>query len=611
MRDPVLINFFENKDMKTYFLSLVVTFVIITAGIKSTAQDDGRKLLKQVARENLDAVYAISMYPRETRTIIFTATEYPEIIAKLSSMQKNSQEAFEQLVSSLSKDDQEKIWNLTRYDGLIEDLSAKDQMSADEINDVLYNYPVEIRQTAVEVRNDHDDLLVQIARMNATFNSDFDLLLAGYPAGVDSVFHEMIKMPEVLDLLFDHMQYTVVVGDYFKKNPERVLHKTDSINLVLTQKKEQESADWKQSLSEDPQVQEEFSAAAKDYAQENGYQPDDYNAPLTQDATNYPTNPYSWWYGYPSWYPYDYWVPYPYWYDWGFYFGPGGRVIFFGLPSAYFMEWFFYYPEHCYKYAELSSHYYNYYNRHRESMNHNTICHTVNGWRIRNKAVVTADWDKDKTGRVQRFREYGKMETERTKYNTKNPKEPVDQTVFVQKEQKKFPILARDVEQNQLIEKDKAHAVQEKAPEPVRTPPVKVPENYKIPVNEQGNTRKSDQHVEPRNTVIQKDPAPVQQQNTAPVPQPGNNVPKQRMENVNVQQRNSNPPKQTENTNQIRNAREYHQNTWNQIQPQSQPKPQPSAQPQQQQKTPPAKQQEHRQVQQPVKQNTPEGNKKK
>ena len=36
------------------------------------------------------AVDAIAMYPRETRMIIFKASEYPEVISKLNAMQKNS-----------------------------------------------------------------------------------------------------------------------------------------------------------------------------------------------------------------------------------------------------------------------------------------------------------------------------------------------------------------------------------------------------------------------------------------------------------------------------------------------------------------------------------------
>lgn len=596
--------------MKKICSGIVLMFVIGVTGIKCVAQDDGRDLLRQVVKENQEAVDAIAMYPTETRKIIFEATEYPEVIAKLNAMQMNSQGAFEKLISSFSKEEQDKIWNLTRFDGLISDLAADPKKSEDEINNILVNYPEEIRKTALEEGKNHYDLLAQIDKMNKSYNSDFELLLSGYSPEAINTFREMIKMPEVLDILFDHMQYTVVVGDYYKKNPERVLHKTDSLNLVLTQKNTQEANDWKQSMNDNPQIQEEYTQAAQEYAQENGYQPEDYNTPLTQDVTNYNTNPYNWWFGYPSWYPYDYWIPYPYWYDWGFYYGAGGRIVFFGLPSAYFMDWYFYYPQYCFRYPELSNHYYNYYDRHRESMNYNSISHSVNDWRNRNKDIVTADWDKDNSDRTKRFKEYGKMEMDRKNYNIKNPKKQIEPAAYLQKERKKYPLLSSDVSKKQVIQKDSKTKIDAQIiPEPVKKPPVIVPDQYKVTVSKQVNIKQSEQNIQQQsgkvqNTNINKQPQPVYVN-----PQPTNNVSKQRSDNAIIQPKNPNPVKQTENFNQIRNAQQYHQNTWNQIQPQSQP----IRQPQQQNNTPPPRQQENRQVQQPVKQNiqTPSNNKRK
>jgi hypothetical protein len=596
--------------MKKVCIGVVLILLIVAPGIKCIAQDNGRTLLKQVIKENQEAVDAIAMYPTETRKIIFEATEYPEVIAKLNAMQKNSQDAFEKLISSLSKEEQEKIWNLTRYDGLISDLAANYKKSEDEINNILANYPEEIHKTALEERKNNYDLLVQIDKMNNSYNSDFELLLSSYPPEAIDAFREIIKMPEVLDILFDHMQYTVVVGDYYKKNPERVLHKTDSLNLVLTQKNKQEADDWKQSMNDNPQAQEEYTEAAQEYAQDNGYQPEDYNAPLTQDVTDYDTYPYNWWFGYPSWYPYDYWNPYPYWYDWGFYYGPGRHVVFFGLPSEYFMDWFFYYPEHCSRYAELSNHYYNYYDRHRESRNFNSISHSVNDWRNRNKDIVTADWDKDNSNRIQRFKEYGKMEMDRTKYNAKNPKKPIEQTEYLQKQKRKYPLLSADVTKKQLIQTDsKIKPVQENISEPVKKPTVTIPDHYKATVNEQLNNKQSEQNLQQHKSNVQNNNVNKQQQPVYTSPQSNNNDSKQRTGNVNIQPKNPNPIKQTENFNQIRNAQQFHQNTWQQIQPQ----PQPVRQPQQQNNTPPVRQQENRQVVQPVKQNiqTPSNNKRK
>ena len=569
--------------MKKNYVGIALMFLIVATGIKCIAQDDSKSLLKKVIQKNQETVDAIAMYPTETRKIIFEATEYPEIIVKLNTMQKNSQDAFEKLISSFSKEEQEKIWNLTRYDGLISDLVTEPKKSEAEINDVLVNYPEEIHKTALEEQRTNYDLLVQIDKMNKSYNSDFELLLSGYSNEVATIFTEMIKMPDVLDMLFDNMQYTVVVGDYYKKNPERVLHKTDSLNLVLTRKNAQEADDWKQSMTNNPQAQEEYIQAAQEYAQENGYQPDDYNIPLTQDVTNYNTNPYNWWFGYPSWYPYDYWNPYPYWYDWGFYYGPGRHVVFFGLPSEYFMEWFFYYPDHFSRYAELSNHYYDYYNRHRESMYNNSISHSVSDWRNRNRNIATDNWDRDNSNRTQLFKEYGQMETNRQKYNTKNPRHQIEQSEYLQKRQSKYPLLTSHVPEKQLIQRNsETKNVQENVPEPVKKPAVTIPARYKATVNDQVN-KQPEQNRQNNNNNVQN--GNVNRQQTMP---------------ANTRIESHNTPKQTENSNQIRNARQYQQNTWKQMQPQSHS----VQQSRQQNNTPAPGRQGNRRVEQPAKQNT-------
>jgi hypothetical protein len=587
--------------MKKTWYKMAFVLVILVTGIHCSAQDNDRALLRKVVKENQDAVYAIAMYPTETRKIIFQACEYPEVIAKLNAMQTNSQDAFVKLIADFSKDEQEKIWNLTRYDGLIADIAANPQMPDDDFNNILVNYPEEIHQTAIDEKNNHADLIIRIDKMNQDYNSAFELLMNDYPPEVADVFRQMIKMPDVLDILFDHMQYTVVVGDYYKKNPERVIHKTDSINLALTQKNTQQADDWEQTINDDPEVKEEYTQAAKDYAEDIGYQPQDYTAPMTQDITYYHSDPYNWWFGYPTWYPYNYWNPYPYWYDWGFYFGSNGQVVFFGLPSAYFMNWFFYYPDHCLRYAELSSHYYNYYDRHRDAMNYNSISRSVNDWRNRNRDIITPDWDNDKINRTQRFREYGKMETERKEYNAKNPKKQVDRAEYIQKERKKYPVLSEDVTKNQILQSEtKTKTGQEPIAEPVKKPAVRVNENVKVTTNEHVTGNQYEQKVQPQNSNIQNTNVNKQSELKYSNPQPINNVLKPKPESAPVKTANPAPVKQTENFNQIRNAQEYHQNTWNQIQKQTQP----ARQPQQQNVAPSPKQQEYRQVQQPAKQNT-------
>jgi hypothetical protein len=527
-----------------------------------------------------EAVDAIAMYPTDTRKIIFEASEYPEVITKLNVMRLKSQTSFDSLVSILKKDEQEKIWNLTRYDNLISDLAASPIKSESDIDAILVNYPEEIHKTAIEENKKNYKLLVQIDQINKSYDSDFELLLNNYPPEAIEAFREIIKMPEVLSILNDHMQYTVIVGNYYKKNPDRILHKTDSLNLVLTQKNTQEANDWKQSMNSDPQAQKEYVEAAQEYAQENGYQPDVYNTPMTEFDTNYNSNPYNWWFGYPSWYPDNSWNPNPYWYDWGFYFNSDRQPVFNGLPSSYFMDWYFYYPEHLSKYAELSNNYYNYYDNHRESMNYNSVSHSVNDWRNNNKDIITNDWDFDKTNRVERFRQYGNMEASRKKYNINNPKQQIGRTEYIQKTPNKFYFLNSDITKETVNQRViNTNSIQGNLPEPAKRPTVNIPTHSRTTVQEPtyGN------------------------------PQPTNDLNRERNVNTNM-------PVRSENSNQMRNAEQYNQNKWKQPQqvqprqqPQVQPRQQPQVQPRQSTPSSPVRQPENRQIQQPqpVRQNNP------
>jgi hypothetical protein len=202
------------------------------------------------------------------------------------------------------------------------------------------------------------------------------------------------------------------------------------------------------------------------------------------------------------------------------------------------------------------------------------------------------------------------METDRQTYNTINPKKQIDQTEYVQKQKRKYPLLSADVVNIRSTQKDsKFKPVQTALPEPVKKPPVKVPDNYKATVNERGNSKQTEQNIQPQSGKVQNSNVNRQQPSEYVNPQPNNTISKQRTDNVNVQQKNPAPVQRTENSNQIREAQQYHQNTWNQIQPQSQPVRQPP----QQNISPAPRQQVSPPVQQPAKQNTqtPSNNKRK
>jgi len=585
---------------KVYCGILFIGF--IAAGMTCVAQDNTRSANRKIMQESQEAVDAIAMYPRGTREIIFEASEYPEVITKLNAMQKNSQAAFAALISSFSKNEQEKIWNLTRYDYLISDLASSPKKSTTEINNLLVNYPVEIHKTALQEQKKNYNVLVQIDQMNKSYDADFDLLLKNYPPEAVNAFRQIIQMPEVLGILTDNMPYTVLVGQFYKKNPDRILHKTDSLNLALTQKNNLEAEDWKKSMNDDPDAQKEFVQAAQEYAQENGYQPDMYNAPMTEFDTNYSSNSYNWWFGYPTWYPENSWNPNPYWYDWGFYFGPGKQAVFTGLPSSYFMDWYFYYPKHFSKYAELSNHYYDYYDRHSGSMNYNSVSRSVNNWRNNNKDIVTKDWSFDKTNRVERFRQYGNMEVSRKNYNNRNPKQQIGRTEYVQRTPNKYYFLAADVSKTPEIQRNtRTTSVQENQAKPARRPTVTLPEHYNNTSRQSNNNTSRQQE---NNTSRQRDNMSSRQPASVNT-QPANTVSRQRQTTVSTPSRNTNTTRPVENS-QMRNAVQYNQNAWKQPQqPQQQTQQTQQTQPQQNRTSPSTREPEIRQTAQPARQNNP------
>jgi hypothetical protein len=420
-------------------------------------QDSSKTAIRKVIHDNQDAIDAIAMYKPETRKAIFETAEYPDLISKMNAMQVQSKGHFESLMTPLRKGEQENIWNLTRYPGLIEDLANDHKKNETEIKTILRNYPEEIHQAALDEGPRNYKVLVKIAREDSMNLQNFDLVLRNYPAVTANAFRVMIRMPEVLSTLYDHMRLTQVIGALYKKNPERVMHKTDSLNQILTRQSTAEASDWTQSLTEDPRAQKEFTEAAVAYAKDNGYDVADYSSPVPKDnltATSDPSTiavdtdttdngsyPYNWWFSYPTWDPYSSWDPYPLWYDWGFYYGPGGNPFVFGLPSVYFVDWYFYYADHLKVYPELANHYYNYYLKHVDSRFNNPVNRIVNQWKSRNSDIVNAEWDKDNAGRIQRFKQFGQMETERARYNLKNPDQTLQRNEYMQKYPDKFPNL--------------------------------------------------------------------------------------------------------------------------------------------------------------------------
>ena len=552
--------------------SITITFLTFAVVIKTFAQNNSvdQSLLTQINNDNKTAIDAIAMYPEGMRTSIFTACMYPEIIVRLNTMQKKTNADFTNLLSTMPKDEQEKIWNLTRYPDLLSKLAETPQKSDAEIAKISETYPADIRETASLEGTKNHELLVKISQSNAAYNSDFDQMLKGYDQNASNTFKALIKQPDILTILADNMHMTIVVGDLYKKNPALVIHNADSLNFVLTEKNKEETAEWQKSLDANPAAKQQYEQAANEYAQENGYQSQQYAVPNQNDLMYYNSYPYNWWFGYPTWYGYSYWRPYPYWYDWGYYYGPGHRMMYYGMPSARFFSWYWYRNENHYRYSEFSSHCYGYYNNHRGAYGYNPICRGVYDWRINNRGIVGRNWDVDNAHRVVLFKEYGQMEIGRANHNAQNPQQVLSNQEYLKMNQERYPTLntgaiqAAQEQRNTSPQQEFQNRGAESKPSSVET--IK---GNDLPRNNPAQTVSPQQEVQ-HSTVQPQYSNP--QQPVQHYAQPQNNAQPQ-IQHYNTQPQNntqqeiqhSNP--QSNYPQQQHNAQEYHQNSWQQTQP--------------------------------------------
>ena len=450
--------------------TIYIVFLLCIGILRTNAQQVSSHV--PWTKEDSAAINALALYPDSVRMEIFTACEYPAIIVNVASLQKNSSSAFTDLLSSYSKTKQEDVWNLSRYPNLISKLVQGGKKSKEDIETILTGYPGEIHDIALKYGRDEYDLLKSIDDLQTQTNQQFAQLISTYPAEVQKIFNDLIQLPEVLSLLNDHLSLSVRVGDHYRRDPQWVMHKSDSTAKAEAEINAQQMQDWKQNIQQDTGAQQELQDAANEYATDNGYTQSDVDAPVDASiVNNYPVYPYSFWFGYPTWYPYAYWYPYPYWYDWGFYYGPGGQMIVFGFPSFYFINWYFYHPRHWHRYPHLGSAYiHHFYGPHRL----NTLSRqVVHNWVHSNRKYLPADFIKNDSKRVEAVKQFGQLnEKIMDKQGRVNPQTRDD---YFSKNSTKYPALNSNIQQPKVADEKQssdinAQYTKQPAVTPQRTP---------------------------------------------------------------------------------------------------------------------------------------------
>ena len=607
--NTVDIFFLNGGNMKIAFMN--IAFLSIAIGIiHSTAlAQQPNPSQKHLMREDSAAVNALVMYPDTIRVDIFEACEYPSAIVSIATLQKNSSDEFVELISGYSKTEQENFWNMSRYPGFISRLAQEGKRSIDNIIAILKDYPADIRVVAMEYGTKYYDVLLKMDDLQTRTNSQFELILSDYPAVTQEALRELVQFPEIINLLNDHIGLTVRVGDRYRRNPEAVIRRADSLNLAATRQNAEDSEEWKQSIEQNPDEADDLKTAGDNYATESGYTEEEVNTEPDPDLVeNYKCVPYNYWFGYPTWYPYSYWYPYPFWFDCGFYFNRHGTIVIIGSPSRYFTNWYFYYPEHWHRYPNLCNSYINhYYGRRRMSGGNSSIVHN---WVRERKGYLPKDFIANKPKRTEVIRQLAQLDIDVQVLAGGRRVTPNERNQYLEKNVSRYPSL--DAEQIPKVE-EKQRGSRENLDPPEKRPAVRIMRPADVldsdrrdvtarpphrsddgqssanqpPVKIVRPTRESDSDVKetPRPSYKPVSQPPIKE--PLRIERPAQEtVPNQRQ-----------PAPHDYNFNKIQNAQEYQRQIWEQTQPVVRPQPQPAQRPETQQSRPAPRPQ----IQQPAK----------
>lgn len=418
--------------------SLLALFAFVN--FHATAQKSPENLLKRINNEDSSYIKALVLYPDTVRDAIFIASGHPEILIKMDGMTEVTRNEFNALMTPYNQEMQSQFWELSRYPNLLDQLTKNGQLSKKEIEYIAYGYPEDVKAAALNAGMNEFGTLTKINEIEDAYQVSFDRLINPYLTEVQEAYRMLIEMPEVLEILSGNLRTTILIGDAYKKNPQGIHAQAEKMNLEIARENAQELSDWQQELSQDPEALSEFESSAKLYAQEQGYNESDYNNSASNTVNVVQNYPYPYWFGYPNWHSYSYWYPYPWWYDWGYYYGPSNQMVFIGLPSHQFFYWYFNYQPHHYYYSHFTNHCVHFHNQHNHSSAGMNV--VVSNWQRENNQFLKESWLSDKTERVDRIKELGRLSIDRELYNQSNPRNTLSRAEFLETNSQKYPALA-------------------------------------------------------------------------------------------------------------------------------------------------------------------------
>lgn len=281
--------------MKTLrFTALAFGMALLARPGIGAAQEELEPPAARTARQ------AIAQYPAEVREAVCVVAGRPELLVKLASIQHQSSADFTDLLDPYGRRDQEALWDLARFPGLMEKLAAGDAADEAQLDEVLAEYPAQIGPPARRFARREHEVLVEIAQLHRRTEARFDNLLSPYPPQIQDQARLLLQYPELLSQLGTDLDQIILLGDAYRQDPDQVRQQLAQLHL--------ERAGSTRPDRPDPRRAEVFPAP-RTRAERYDYDLNNLDEPADGDAQvevvyhrSYYDYPYPYWFGYPRWY---------------------------------------------------------------------------------------------------------------------------------------------------------------------------------------------------------------------------------------------------------------------------------------------------------------------
>lgn len=373
--------------------------------------------LEPVREEDRSALETLALYQEPARTTLLEVARHPQTLIALERIQEGTRRDFNALIEPLAEEDRKQIWELVRYPALIGDLAVGGEKTRAEVEAIAQRYPEETRAAAVVIATEHRDLLLEIYALESAFQTEFDALVSGLPKAGEAAFRAILERPELLEILTAHMHLSVLLGEAYARDPERLDAALASVANDVATRTASAQEEWIRTLEEDPEARAELEAAAEAYAEEEAIDYEEVTETRYETQVNVVVHPYPYWFGFPTpffgfhvgfysyaWYPW-YWYPS---HHFGFYYGPRHRVAVYGYPSHHFLSWYYGYGSHYDRYPHLSRHFVRHHGTyHRYS--HDRVTHHVERWQqTRHPRRERTRYEDTRVARSRGYGRYGR-----------------------------------------------------------------------------------------------------------------------------------------------------------------------------------------------------------